>query len=67
MKATLEFLLPEESEEHNRALMGSHYKNVIDETFTWIRSKTKYSELKESEYALLEELREFIAMTLNQD
>lgn len=67
MKAILEFSLPEESGEHELALLGNHYKNVIDETFTWIRTKTKYGELKESEYALLEELREHIIITLNQD
>lgn len=67
MKAILEFTLPEESEDHLSALNGSKYKYIIDNTFNWIRSKTKYSPkpLSKKEYDLLEEMREFLANELN--
>ena len=68
MKAILEFNLPEDREDHELALKGSHYKYVIDQVFGWIRKKEKYSgDLTEVEYKLLEEMREFVAQELNDE
>lgn len=67
MKALLEFNLPEDSDSHELALKGPHYRYVIDETFSFLRRKGKYSDsLTAKEYRLLEEIRQFIVDTLNE-
>lgn len=42
MKATLEFTLPEEREEHSDAVNGTSWKALVFEFDQWLRSKLKY-------------------------
>jgi hypothetical protein len=41
MKATLEFNLPEESEEHNSAINGWKYQLILEEIFNYLRRQEK--------------------------
>ncbi len=68
MKATLEFDLSllDDKEDYKSALSGINNKCLIDDIFSWIRQKRKYTELKENQYDILEELREFIASEINE-
>lgn len=43
MKATLEFDLPEEEEEHQTAFNGAHWKGVCFEIDQYLRGKIKYA------------------------
>jgi hypothetical protein len=62
MKATLEFNLPEEEDDHKYALAGLDALLVISDIFTEIRSKLKYDsgEFKGCDDATLEKVRDFI-------
>jgi len=44
MKATLEFDLPEEEEEHQTAFNGAHWKGVCFEIDQYLRNKIKYAQ-----------------------
>lgn len=44
MKATLEFNMPEESEEHEVALHGGAWKDVVWDLAQWLRSEHKYTD-----------------------
>ena len=44
MKATLEFELPQESEEHSLAVNGWKYRMVLSEMDQWLRKLVKYGE-----------------------
>lgn len=67
MKATLEFNLPEETEDHNTALNGWRYKAAIDDIFQALRSMSKYDDsLSESDHVILEKIREkFTEITMD--
>jgi len=67
MKATLEFILPEEIDEHKRALNGSLYYWVIKATLEKIREKIKYEELTHDKIELLEEIRDFINEEMSEE
>lgn len=59
MKATLEFSLPEETEQHQLALNGWKYETAIDEYFNWIRAELKYNDqLTEEKAEWLEQARD---------
>lgn len=49
MKSTLEFNLPEDTEEFKLAQNGWQYKIVIDELDNWLRGKIKYTELNKDQ------------------
>ena len=49
MRALLEFTLPEDSEEHELALKGSHYKSVIDDLDNWLRNMAKHEDKRDVE------------------
>ena len=61
MKATLEFNLPEETEEFNSAVNGHKWKSVVWYIDENIRQTLKYNEtLTEKEYELVESIRDNI-------
>jgi len=44
MKATLEFNLPEEEEEHQTAFNGAHWRSISIDMDQYLRNKIKYSQ-----------------------
>lgn len=44
-KATLEFNIPEESEEHLTALNGNKYRCIIGDMHEWLRHKVKREDI----------------------
>jgi len=49
MKAILEFKLPEEMYEYNKANKAGDYFTALDDMYNHLRSKVKYGELTEAE------------------
>lgn len=64
MKATLEFTLPEETDEHRHALEGSRWQNVVWELDQWLRSKEKHEGVHT---VTVEEARNKIYEIINDD
>ena len=62
MKATLEFNLPEDREEHSYALNGILYSIVLDEIDNFLRTKLKYQyeSLSEDTQAAYQEIRDLL-------
>jgi hypothetical protein len=60
MKATLEFNLPEESEEHQLAVDGIKWRGVVSDALEELRRDRKYTELSESDAAYNEKISEKI-------
>jgi hypothetical protein len=60
MKATLEFTLPEESEEHQLAVDGIKWRGVVSDILEELRRDRKYTELSESDAAYNEKISEKI-------
>lgn len=59
MKATLEFNLPEETDEFNSAVNGHKWKSVVWDTDQSIRRTLSYDEtLTEKEYELVQSIRD---------
>lgn len=58
--ATLTFQLPEESEDFESATSGSAYRAALGDVWNNIRSKTKYSELTDEQYACYDQVRTWI-------
>lgn len=67
MKAILEFNLPEEQEEHQIALDGISYRCALSELSNYLRSKIKYEEHTEEQYAVYEEIRSELYKILEND
>jgi hypothetical protein len=63
MKVTLEFTLPEQTDEYISAMDGAKLSAVVSETLSWLRQKSKYEnfetlpvdEVRQKIYELLEE------------
>jgi len=60
MKATLEFTLPEEAEEHQIAVDGPKWRGVVSDALEELRKDRKYNQLPEAEYAYNEKISERI-------
>jgi hypothetical protein len=60
MKATLEFNLPEEAEEHQIAVDGPKWRGVVSDILEELRRDRKYTELSESDAAYNEKISEKI-------
>jgi hypothetical protein len=60
MKATLEFNLPEEAEEHQLAVDGLKWRGVVSDILEELRRDRKYTELSESDAAYNEKISEKI-------
>lgn len=56
-KVIMEFNLPDEAEELKDAQNGTNYSIQLDNFANFLRSKLKYSELTEEQYAIYEEIR----------
>jgi hypothetical protein len=56
MKATLEFTLPEESEEHQLAVDGIKWRGVVSDILEELRRERKYTQLSESDDAYNEKI-----------
>lgn len=67
MKATLEFNLPEETEDFETASNGWKFKSVLYELETFLRSKVKYEELKEGEYEVYYKVRDHLWELVNEE
>lgn len=67
MKATLEFNLPEENEEHKDAINGSLWKSVVWDIDQHLRSKIKYADLPDDQYKIYEDLREQLWQFVNEN
>lgn len=60
MKATLEFNLPKETEEHQTAVDGFKWRGVVSDTLEELRTERKYNQLSETDYAYNEKTSERI-------
>jgi hypothetical protein len=60
MKATLEFDLPEDEQEHRYALAGRDALIALEEIDNWARGKIKHGEPSEEAEELLRELRAMV-------
>ena len=60
MKATLEFNLPEEAEEHQLAVDGLKWRGVVSDVLEELRTDRKYNQLPEAEYVYNEKISERI-------
>jgi hypothetical protein len=60
MKATLEFTLPEESEEYQIAVDGMKWRGVVSEILEELRRERKYTEISETDTAYNEKISEKI-------
>jgi hypothetical protein len=60
MKATLEFTLPEEAEEHQLAVDGLKWRGVVSDALEELRRDRKYTELSESDAVYNEKISEKI-------
>jgi len=58
MKATLEFDLPADSEEHQDALKGSDWKWAMSELAGYLRNQIKHADNTAEEYRTFERVRE---------
>jgi len=67
MKATLEFNLPEENEEHFDALNGSKWRALLQDLDNELRLKMKHGELSEEAYKAYEYIRNWIHEYANTD
>jgi hypothetical protein len=57
MKATLEFELPEETDSHNDAMNGAHWRMAMDGLNEWMRGQLKYGHSFKSAGEALEAAR----------
>ena len=60
MKATLEFDLPEDEQEHRYALAGRDALIALEQIDEWARGKIKHGEPSEEVEELLRELRAMV-------
>jgi hypothetical protein len=60
MKATLEFTLPEEAEEHQIAVDGLKWRGVVSDILEELRRERKYTEISETDTAYNEKISEKI-------
>jgi len=67
MNATLKFDLPEERDDFEIAVNGWKYRSVLWDLDNFLRSKLKYEELNDGEYAVYEKVREQLWNLLNED
>jgi ribosome-binding protein aMBF1 (putative translation factor) len=66
MKATLEFNLPEEAEEHQIAVEGLKWRAVVSDALEVLRRERKYAELSQSDLAYNEKISEKIGQLLGE-
>jgi hypothetical protein len=67
MKATLEFLLPEDQAEHYCAIKGQDMLNVLWELKAELRSMLKYGDLPDAQYEIVEKIQDFLISSLNDN
>ena len=67
MKATLEFLLPDEQAEHYCAIKGQDMLNVLWELKAELRSMLKYGELPDQQYEIVEKIQNFLISSLDDN
>lgn len=60
MKATLEFALPEETEEHQTAVDGLKWRGVVSDALEELRKDRKHNQLSETDYDYNEKISERI-------
>jgi hypothetical protein len=65
MKATLEFLLPEEQAEHYCAIKGADMLNVLWEMRKELHSMLKYGDLPDTQYEIVDKIQDFLIRSLN--
>jgi len=65
MKATLEFLLPDEQAEHYCAIKGADMLNVLWELKAELRAMLKYGELPDTQYEIVEKIQNFLISSLD--
>ncbi len=58
MKATLEFTLPEEQDEFDKAQQGMSYWLALEEMDGWLRNILKYGALPDEEQRIYQEVRD---------
>jgi len=66
MKATLEFNLPEETEDFDIATNGWKYRSVLCDIDNFLRSKLKYGELSPEEDGAYEKARTELWNLINE-
>lgn len=65
MKATIEFNLPDDSEEYEMYSNALNYYSFINAMNEYLRSEIKYNNHTDEEYAILEKVREQYFELLN--
>ena len=65
MKATLEFDLPADSEEHQDALKGSDWKWALSELADYLRNQIKHADNSAEEYRTFERVRDRLTEILD--
>jgi hypothetical protein len=66
MKATLEFTLPEEAEEHQIAVDGLKWRGVVSDALEVLRRERKYAELSQSDLTYNEKISEKIGVLIGE-
>ena len=66
MKATLEFNLPEDREEHLRAVNSLELYLSLWDIDQYVREKMKYGNLEEDKYEIYEEIRNQLYEIMDQ-
>lgn len=56
MKATLEFTLPEDADDHYTCINAQRYRSAVCAVYEWMRHKRKHAELSDVEAKLVEDL-----------
>jgi hypothetical protein len=66
MKATLEFNLPEESEEYQIAVEGIKWRAVVSDALEELRRERKYAELSQGDLTYNEKISEKIGQLVGE-
>jgi hypothetical protein len=66
MKATLEFTLPEESEEYQIAVDGLKWRAVVSDALEDLRRERKYTDISEADLTYNEKISEKIGQLIGE-
>lgn len=67
MKVTMEYNLPDEQWELNRALESAKVTFFLQEYYNYLRNKVKYTELSEAESNVYNDVYEHFLSMLNEE
>ena len=67
MKATIEFDLPEDTEDLDTALAAQRYRSTLWDLEQWLRNKLKYEQLTPEQDKAYQECRDQLHELLNEN